>query len=100
MTCKLIAPAVLAVSAILAAPVAAKPAKPVAVMAPAIPDPDNKGLAFRIVADLTTEVGARLAATPREAAARDWAVARLKALGFANVRIEPYTMPGLSLIHI
>ena len=47
-----------------------------------------------IVTDLTTEIGQRLAGTPREAAARDWAVARLKALGFAHVRIEPYTMPG------
>jgi hypothetical protein len=68
-------------------------ARPV-VAPPVIPDPDQKGTAFRIVADLTTEVGQRLAATPREAAAREWAVARLTALGFANVRIEPYTMPG------
>jgi len=69
-------------------------ARPAPASAPAIPDPDGKGLAFRIVADLTTEVGQRLAATPREAAARDWAVARLTALGFVNVRIEPYTMSG------
>ncbi len=31
--------------------------------------------------------------TGAEARARDWAVARLKALGFANVRIEPFDVP-------
>ncbi|MDE2406024.1 MAG: M28 family peptidase [Sphingomonadales bacterium] len=92
MTRKTIALALLA----LASPATAstRPAPARSAPAPAIPDPDGKGLAYRIVADLTTEVGQRLAATPREAAARDWAVARLRALGFANVRIEPYTMPG------
>lgn len=53
----------------------------------------TEGVAWRIVADLTTEVGQRMAGTDREAAARDWAVARLKALGFSNVRAEPYMMP-------
>jgi hypothetical protein len=42
---------------------------------------------------LTTDVGQRLAA-PIEAAARDWAVARLKALGFANVHAEPFPIKG------
>ena len=32
-------------------------------------------------------------ATPAEAKAREWAVAKLKALGFKNVRIETYDMP-------
>jgi len=89
MTRKISAPALLTLAASLAQPAMAKPASP-----PAIPDPDGKGVAYRLVADLTTEVGQRLAATPREAAARDWAVARLKALGLTNVHIEPYTMPG------
>lgn len=62
-----------------------------AIAAPA-PAP-AEGVAWRIVADLTTEVGQRMAGTDREAAARDWAVARLKALGFSNVRAEPYMMP-------
>ena len=53
-----------------------------------------ESVAWTITADLTTEVGARLAGTDREAAARDWAVARLKALGLANVRVEPFTIPG------
>jgi carboxypeptidase Q len=50
--------------------------------------------AYTIVADLTSQVGQRLAGTPREAYARAWAVRRLAALGFANPHIEPYTMPG------
>jgi hypothetical protein len=50
-------------------------------------------VAFAFTEGLTTEVGPRPAGTPQEARARDWAVAKLKALGFANVRAEPYTMP-------
>jgi hypothetical protein len=48
---------------------------------------------YDIVEGLTTEVGQRLAGTEAEARARTWAVARLKALGFANVRVEPFDMP-------
>lgn len=55
---------------------------------------EGAGTAWDIVADLTTEVGPRLAGTEREAAARDWAVVRLKALGFTNVRSEPFSIPG------
>lgn len=50
--------------------------------------------ALSIITDLTTDVGQRLGGTEREAAARDWAVARLKALGFANVRAEPFPITG------
>jgi carboxypeptidase Q len=50
-------------------------------------------LAYAIVEGLTTEVGQRLAGTEAEARARDWAVARLKSLGFANVHVEPFTIP-------
>lgn len=50
-------------------------------------------VAFDFTEGLTTEVGPRPAGTPQEARARDWAVAKLKALGFSNVRAEPYTMP-------
>jgi len=49
--------------------------------------------AWNIVEGLTTEVGQRLAGTEAEARARDWAVAKLKALGFANVHVEPFTIP-------
>lgn len=62
---------------------------------PAVASPSHgEGIAWDIVADLTTEIGPRLDGSPREAAARDWAVARLKSLGFANVRQEPFTIRG------
>jgi broad specificity phosphatase PhoE len=50
-------------------------------------------LAYDIVEGLTTEVGPRPAGTDSEARAREWAVRRLKALGFANVHVETYDMP-------
>jgi hypothetical protein len=50
-------------------------------------------LAWQITEDLTTEVGPRLAGTEAEARARAWAVQRLRALGFANVRVDEFTMP-------
>ena len=59
--------------------------------APDAPPADH--VAWDVLEGLTTEVGQRLAATPAEARARDWSVARLKALGFANVHVEPFTMP-------
>ncbi|HEX8936770.1 MAG TPA: M20/M25/M40 family metallo-hydrolase [Sphingomicrobium sp.] len=54
---------------------------------------NDDGYAWDIVEGLTTEVGQRLAATEAEARARDWAVKRLTAMGFSNVRVEPFTMP-------
>src|SRR3954466_7218053 len=54
---------------------------------------NNDHYAWDVVEGLTTEVGQRLAATEAEARARDWAVRRLTALGFANVHVEPFTMP-------
>jgi carboxypeptidase Q len=50
-------------------------------------------LAWEITEGLTTEIGARLAATEDEARARKWAIAKLTALGFQNVRSEPFRMP-------
>ena len=52
------------------------------------------GVAWEIVADLTTEIGSRPAGSEAEARARDWAVVRLNKLGFQNVRIEPFTVTG------
>ena len=49
--------------------------------------------AWDITEGLTTEVGQRLAGTEAEARARDWAVAKLKAMGFSNVRVEMFEMP-------
>ena len=54
---------------------------------------ENDHYAWDITEGLTTEVGQRLAATDAEARARDWAVKRLTAMGFANVHVEPFTMP-------
>ncbi len=51
-------------------------------------------VAMDIIEGLTTEVGPRPAATAKEAEARTWAAAKLKALGFSNVRIETYMMPA------
>ena len=49
--------------------------------------------AWDITEGLTTEVGQRMAGTEAEARARTWSVAKLKAMGFANVRIDNFTMP-------
>ncbi len=49
--------------------------------------------AFAIVESLTTEVGPRMDGSEAEARARVWAVAKLKALGFANVHVEPFELP-------
>ncbi len=49
-------------------------------------------LAYEITEGLTTEVGPRLAGTEAEARARAWALKTLTALGFKNVRNEPFQM--------
>lgn len=49
--------------------------------------------AYAIVTGLTTEVGPRPDGSEAEGRARDWAVGRLKALGFANVHVEAYDVP-------
>ena len=90
-----------------AAPLSAQPASPAAAQpapAPSPPPPTAQiarlqqaalgdDIAWDIVEGLTTEVGPRMAGTEAEARARSWAVAKLKALGFANVRIETFDMP-------
>lgn len=45
-------------------------------------------VAYDIVEGLTTEVGPRPGGTEAEARARAWALVKMKALGFKNVRIE------------
>ena len=49
--------------------------------------------AYELIGSLTTEVGPRLAGTPGDARAVQWAVEQLRALGFQNVRAEPVTVP-------
>jgi Zn-dependent M28 family amino/carboxypeptidase len=59
------------------------------------PSAANGGeLAFQLVESLTTNVGARLAGSPQEAQARDWAVATLQRLKFSRVTVEPFTVRG------
>ncbi|WP_373491789.1 M28 family peptidase [Parasphingorhabdus sp.] len=62
---------------------------PAALQAKALQDT----IAWDITEGLTTEIGPRQAGTEAEARARDWAIAKLNALGFSNVRNEPYMMP-------
>ncbi len=50
----------------------------------------NDSTAWDVLESLTTEVGPRLAGTPAAERARDWAVAKLRALGFSNIRVEPF----------
>lgn len=49
-------------------------------------------VAYDIVEGLTTEIGPRLAGTEAEARAREWGLAKMKALGFKNVRVETTMM--------
>lgn len=56
-------------------------------------------MAYELVSSLTTEVGARLAGTEKEAEARAWAMERLKGLGFQNVREERFTFEGWQRQH-
>ena len=98
--------AALALPLPLAAQVAQAPALPAGPRARPIPvgiavDPRITALqakamaddtAYAIVEGLTTEIGPRPDGSEQEARARDWAVAKLKALGFRNVHIEPYQL--------
>ena len=46
--------------------------------------------AYNYVESLSVDVGSRLAGSEAAARARDWAVAKLTSLGFANVHVEPF----------
>ena len=93
------ATAAFALAFLLAAPAVAEPklkqsfTGPAAVAAQlrdkALDDP----LAYDLVESLTTEVGPRLAGSPGARRATEWGVAKLKALGFSNVRAEAYVTP-------
>ena len=50
-------------------------------------------LALDFTRDLTTEVGARLAGSENDLKAREWTIARFKALGFDKVWSEPVNYP-------
>ena len=77
--------------------VAQQPPAPAPIVAPQVAALRDAALkddyAWNITEGLTTEVGQRLAGTEAEARARTWAVEKLRAMGFSNVRIEPFDMP-------
>lgn len=50
-------------------------------------------VAYAVVEGLTTEIGPRLAGSPADLKAREWMIARFKALGFDKVWSEPVTYP-------
>ena len=80
-----------ALAVVLAAPAAAQTVPPqVAQLRESALKDDY---AWDITEGLTTEVGQRLAGTEAEARARTWAVAKLRAMGFSNVRVETFDMP-------
>jgi Zn-dependent M28 family amino/carboxypeptidase len=51
------------------------------------------GSAYAIVESLTTEIGPRMAGTEADARAVEWARRKFEALGFDEVRIEPFSFP-------
>ncbi|MCW3849197.1 M20/M25/M40 family metallo-hydrolase [Sphingomonas sp. LB-2] len=89
MTLRLLLAAVAAFALPLPALAQVAPSDPATLRDAALKD----DIAWDIVEGLTTEVGQRLAATDAEARAREWAVTKLKALGFQNVHIETFRMP-------
>lgn len=48
---------------------------------------------YRIVTSLTTEIGPRMAGSDADQRARDWAIAKFKALGYDKVYTESVTYP-------
>ncbi len=84
-----IAASLLAAASPLAAQTIPDPGKVAALRDAALRDQ----YAWDITEGLTTEIGPRLAGTEAEARARDWAVRKLTAMGFANVRVETFEMP-------
>jgi Zn-dependent M28 family amino/carboxypeptidase len=50
--------------------------------------------AWDVTEDLTTNIGPRLVGSPAMARAKDWSVAKFKALGFTNVKVEEFAKPS------
>ncbi|MEP7007074.1 MAG: M20/M25/M40 family metallo-hydrolase [Sphingomonas bacterium] len=89
MARKLLILAALAASALITAPAFAQTDPAVAKLRDAALKDD---VAWNVVEGLTTEIGPRPDGSPQQARAREWAVAKLKGLGFRNVHIEPYQL--------
>ena len=47
--------------------------------------------AWDITEDLTTNIGPRVVGSPAMARAKDWGVAKFKALGFTNIKVEEFS---------
>jgi Zn-dependent M28 family amino/carboxypeptidase len=67
-------------------PALADPATAVRLRDQALTDPT----AYDVLESLTTEIGPRPAGSPAQMRARDWALAKMTALGFTNVHAEPF----------
>lgn len=50
--------------------------------------------AWDITEDLTTTIGPRLVGSPAMERAKDWGVAKFKALGFTNIKVEQFAKPS------
>jgi hypothetical protein len=50
--------------------------------------------AWNLLESLTTTIGPRPVGSPGYARAKNWAVAKLRALGFVNIRVEPFGKPS------
>jgi len=50
--------------------------------------------AWDVTEDLTTTIGPRLVGSPAMERAKDWGVAKLKALGFTDVKVEQFAKPS------
>jgi len=51
-------------------------------------------LAWDVTESLTSEVGGRMVGSPAMERARDWGAAKLKELGFENIKVEAFTTPA------
>jgi len=50
--------------------------------------------AWDITEDLTTTIGPRVVGSPAMVRAKDWGVAKFKALGFTNIKVEEFSKPS------
>ena len=93
-------PSLLALALLLAAPAAFAAGKPTTLSSEDIATATRlrdqalqDDTAWQFTEGLTTEVGARLAGSPKDLEAREWTIAKFKALGFDRVWSEPVTFP-------
>ena len=93
-------PPMLALALLLAAPTAFAAGKPTTLSADDIATATqlrdqalHDDTAWDFTEGLTTEIGARLAGSENDLKAREWVIAKFKALGFDKVWSEPVTFP-------